>query len=249
MALIQISRLSKKYKGVDFFAIDSLDLQIAKGEIFGLLGPNGAGKTTLLSMLGGWLKPSAGAIRIKGMTFRENKRQLQQLMGIVPQEYALYPTLTAYENLIYFGSMYGLHGNALKAKVKKALVELGLEPFIHQKISTYSGGMKRRVNLIAGTLHAPDILFLDEPTVGVDVQSKTIIFDHLKKINNSGTTLIYTSHLINEAQQFCTDLAILNYGRIVVRGKPEELLQRIPNATTLEEVFIALTSKAPPPHV
>lgn len=242
--MIQVQQLSKIYKGADFFSIKELDLAIQEGEIFGLLGPNGAGKTTLISMLCGLLAPTAGSIQIKGLNYQKNKKQLQQLIGVVPQEYALYPSLTAYENLVYFGSMYGLKGTDLKKKVKDALIELGLEAFTHKRIDTFSGGMKRRVNLIAGILHRPSLLFLDEPTVGVDVQSKNVIIDHLKSINQDGTTILYTSHHINEAQYFCTDVAIIDSGAIVVKGKPQQLIAQTPKANNLEEVFIELTGKA-----
>ncbi len=243
-AIIQIKGLFKTYKGTDFFAVKNLHLDIINGEIFGLLGPNGAGKTTLISMLCGLLKPSSGSIHVKGLSFRSNRGEIQQLIGIVPQEYALYPTLTAYENLIYFGSMYGLKGGDLKIKVKTALKELGLERFTDKKINTFSGGMKRRVNLIAGILHRPEILFLDEPTVGVDVQSKNVIIAYLKAINQNGTTIVYTSHHINEAQGFCTDIAIIDHGELLLKGRPKDLIRQTDRANNLEEVFVELTGKA-----
>ena len=243
-SIIEISQLSKIYRGMDFSAIKNLSLNIAQGEIFGLLGPNGAGKTTLISMLCGLLEPTSGYICIKGLSFQSDRRKIQQLIGVVPQEYALYPTLTAYENLVYFGSMYGLSGRNLKTKVRSALVELGLERFIDKKINTFSGGMKRRVNLLAGILHQPEILFLDEPTVGVDVQSKNVIIAYLKAIYQKGTTIVYTSHHINEAQDFCTEVAIIDHGNIIARGKPLDLIHQTAKANNLEEVFIELTGKA-----
>lgn len=244
MAIIQVQQLSKIYKGAAFFSVKELDLEVQEGEIFGLLGPNGAGKTTLISMLCGLLAPTTGHIKIKGLDYQNNKRQIQQLIGVVPQEYALYPSLTAYENLVYFGSMYGLKGGDLKKKVKNALVDLGLEAFMHKKIDTFSGGMKRRVNLIAGILHEPTLLFLDEPTVGVDVQSKNVIIAYLKSINQRGTTILYTSHHINEAQHFCTDIAIIDSGTIIVKGAPKELIAQTSKVNNLEEVFIEWTGKA-----
>ena len=242
--IIQINNLSKKYKGADFFSIKELSLTIREGEIQGLLGPNGAGKTSMISMMCGLLKPTSGQILIDGLNFKKNGRQIRQSIGLVPQEYSLYPTLTAHENLMYFGSMFGLKGDSLKEKIVKNLKELGLDQFKDKKIVTYSGGMKRRVNLIASMLHHPRILFLDEPTVGVDVQSKNVIFEHLKMINQSGTTIVYTSHHINEAQDFCTRLAILDHGRILTQGKPSELIQQTKNANNLEDVFIDLTGKS-----
>jgi len=239
--MIQINHISKKYKGTDFFSVEDLDLKIEEGEIFGLLGPNGAGKTTLISMLCGLLKPTSGSVSINELNYKDHKKKLQYLIGVVPQEYALYPTLTAYENLLYFGAMYGLKGAKLKNNIKQSLESLGLLPFANKRIKTFSGGMKRRVNLIAGVLHQPKILFLDEPTVGVDVQSKNVIMQHLKKMNNDGTTIIYTSHHMSEAQDFCSRVAIVDSGKIIIKGTPEELIASVDGAKRLEEVYLNLT--------
>jgi len=239
--LIHINQLAKKYKDSDYFAVNPLNLSIQKNEIFGLLGPNGAGKTTLISMLCGLIKPTAGTIEIKQLNYRKNKIQIQNLIGVVPQEYALYPTLTAFENLMYFGAMYGLKGEDLKNKIKESLKTLGLTRFTDKKVKTFSGGMKRRVNLIAGTLHSPEILFLDEPTVGVDVQSKNVIIQHLKQLNNEGTTIVYTSHHMLEAEEFCTDVAIIDDGNIIARGHPVKLIDSVKTATNLEGVYLNLT--------
>ncbi|QCX39614.1 ABC transporter ATP-binding protein [Aureibaculum algae] len=243
-AVIQIDTVSKKYKGADNYSIHHLDLDIEKGEIYGLLGPNGAGKTTLISMLCGLLKPTAGKIKINGLSFKENAKNIKQAIGVVPQEYALYPTLSAYENLMYFGAMYGLSGTTLKTKVIESLDHLGLSKFKNKKVSTFSGGMKRRVNLIAGILHKPEILFLDEPTVGVDVQSKNVIIEHLKMLNANGTTIVYTSHHLNEAETFCTQVSIIDSGTIVASGTPKELIDNTNDAQNLEDVFIQLTGEA-----
>lgn len=242
--MIQINQLSKKYKGAEDYSVIDLNLTISKGEIFGLLGPNGAGKTTLISMLSSLLKPTSGSFTINGLTYQENKNELKQLIGIVPQEYALYPSLTAYENLIYFGSMYGLKGEALKERIHSLIETLGLSDFSNKKISTFSGGMKRRINLIASMLHRPKVLFLDEPTVGVDVQSKNVIIDHLKQLNADGTTIIYTSHHLNEAEHFCTYVAIIDYGKLICKGTPKELIAQQEDAHNLEDIFLARTGNA-----
>jgi len=242
--MIQANQLSKKYKNADFFSVKNLDLKVEKGEIYGLLGPNGAGKTTLVSMLTSLLKPTAGSFAIDGLNFKEHKNQLKQLIGIVPQEYALYPTLTAFENLQYFGSMYGIKGGELKKLISEHLEIMGLSAFAKKKTATFSGGMKRRVNLIAGILHRPKVLFLDEPTVGVDVQSKNVIIDHLKLLNQQGTTIVYTSHHLNEAEFFCTHVAIIDHGEIIVEGIPSELIKNQPGANNLEDVFLTKTGKA-----
>lgn len=242
--MINIEYVSKKYKNADNFSLSDLSLFIAEKEIFGLLGPNGAGKTTLISILCSLIKPTSGTFTIDGLTYQKNKYQLKQLIGIVPQDYALYPSLTAFENLKYFGSMYGLKGKSLDQKINDALEHLGLLEFAHKKIDTFSGGMKRRVNLIASILHHPKVLFLDEPTVGVDVQSKNVIIEFLQQLNKNGTTIVYTSHHLNEAEAFCTRVAIIDYGKLIVKGEPKKLIENSEGSHNLEDVFISLTGKA-----
>jgi ABC-2 type transport system ATP-binding protein len=225
------------------YSLDNISFDIKKGEIFGLLGPNGAGKTTLISILCGLLKPTSGHFTIDNLTYGKNASEIKKIIGVVPQEYALYPTLTARENLLYFGSMYGLKGNDLKEKVLESLDFLGLLKFADKRIETFSGGMKRRINLIAGILHEPKVLFLDEPTVGVDVHSKNAIIGYLKQLNKKGTTIIYTSHHLSEAQDFCSHIAIVDRGKIYAEGTPENLILQTVNARNLEDVFISLTGK------
>ena len=240
---IHIKDISKKYKDTDFYSVKKLDLSINKKEVFGLLGPNGAGKTTLISILSGLIKPTTGTISINDLNYKTNKTEIRKLIGVVPQEYALYPTLTAYENLHYFGAMYNLKGNLLKEKINSSLHNLGLTAFAHKKIQTFSGGMKRRVNLTAGTLHNPQVLFLDEPTVGVDVQSKNVIVQHLKELNKQGTTIIYSSHHMKEAEEFCSRVAIIDQGKIIAIGTPAALIDSVKNATRLEDVYLHLTGE------
>ena len=247
--MLHIQKLSKKYKGADYFSVSNLDLDILKGEIFGVLGPNGAGKTTLISMLCSLIKPTSGTFTINNLDYTNNKKELKQLIGIVPQEYALYPSLTAYENLSYFGSMYGLQGKVLKESIHLYLEKMGLLEFANKKIEIFSGGMKRRINLIASVLHQPKILFLDEPTVGVDVQSKNVIIDHLKQLNKEGTTIVYTSHHLNEAEHFCSRVAIIDNGKIILKGTPKELISSNEKAHNLEDVFIRYTGKELRDHV
>lgn len=240
-AVIHLKDVSKQYKNTSDIALSAIDLKIYKNQIHGILGPNGAGKTTLISILCGLLKPSTGAVTINGLNFSEDPLQIKKQIGVVPQEYALYPTLTAYENLLYFGAMYGLRGKELRENIAANLDVLGLAKFKDKKIKTFSGGMKRRANLIAGILHRPTILFLDEPTVGVDVQSKNVILKQLAALNDSGTTIIYTSHHLREAQEFCSHVTILDKGKIITGGSPSELIEETPNAENLEDVFIHLT--------
>jgi ABC-2 type transport system ATP-binding protein len=241
--IIEIRDLTKFYKGSDEPALNSVSLTIFRNEIFGLLGPNGAGKTTAISILCGLFSPTNGDVIIDGFNLRSEKEQIKQIIGVVPQELALYPTLTARENLTFFGNMYGLHGKPLKEKIAHSLSIFGLEKHANRKIASFSGGMKRRVNLIAGLLHDPKILFLDEPTVGIDVQSRIVILDYLKEINKNGTTIIYTSHYMEEAEHLCSRVAILDRGKVISLGIPAQLLAERPEFKNLENVFIHLTGK------
>lgn len=240
---IVIKNLYKKYQNADSFSVNDISLNIDRKEVFGILGPNAAGKTTLISMLAGIIKPTSGNFSIDGLDFKHHSRRLKQIIGIVPQEYALYPTLTARENLMFFGSLYGLQHDKLKKDIEIGLERMGLSQFADKKVEQFSGGMKRRCNLIAGTLHNPKVLFLDEPTVGVDVQSKKVIIDFLQELNQKGTCIIYTSHHLSEAQEFCTQIAIIDSGKILTNGSPKELISQTSNANNLEDVFISLTGK------
>ncbi|WP_245169105.1 ABC transporter ATP-binding protein [Marnyiella aurantia] len=241
--IIEIKNLYKKYKNADEFSVNNISLEIAENEIYGILGPNGAGKTTLISMLCGLIKPTSGTYTINGLSPRNRLNSIKKITGIVPQEYALYPTLTARENLMFFGSLYGLKHADLHQKIDAMLERVGLTNFADKKIEHFSGGMKRRCNLIAGIMHNPKVLFLDEPTVGVDVQSRNVIIEFLKELNQNGTSIVYTSHHLQEAQEFCTKIAIIDNGQIYAIGSPEELIADTPKAENLEDVFISLTGK------
>lgn len=241
--IIEIHNLSKKYKNAEDFSVNSISLNIKQGEIFGLLGPNGAGKTTLISMLCGLVQPTAGDYLISGISPKQNESAIKNIIGIVPQEYALYPTLTARENLMFFGSLYGLEEKRLKNKINESLAALGLSEFAERRVQHFSGGMKRRCNLIAGLLHHPKVLFLDEPTVGVDVQSRAAIIDFLIDLNKDGTSIVYTSHHLAEAEHFCTQIAIIDHGKIFAEGSPQDMIGSVAGAENLEDVFIALTGK------
>ena len=239
---IEIRHLTKHYKGNSAPAVNNVNISVAKGEIFGLLGPNGAGKTTTLSVLCGLMKQSSGAALINGLSHSLNREDIKKIIGVVPQEIALFPSLTAFENLRYFGNMYGLKGNHLTDKINKYLGEFGLSEVKNKLVGTFSGGMKRRVNLIAGVLHDPEILFLDEPTVGVDVHSRSVIMEFLRTLNKNGTTIIYTSHLMEEAQQFCTRISIIDQGNIIANGSPAGLISEY-GSINLEELFLKLTGR------
>jgi len=241
--IIAIRNLSKRYKGTDELALKNISLDIYPDEIFGLLGPNGAGKTTTISILCGLFKPTSGDVVIDGFDLKDKLDEIKEVIGVVPQDIALYPTLTALENLTFFGNMYGLKGRPLRDMIMDRMSVFGLERYARKKIATFSGGMKRRVNLIAGLLHDPKILFLDEPTAGIDVQSKIVILEFLHEINRNGTTIIYTSHYMEEAENLCSRVSILDRGTIVSTGNPKELVAAHPEFKNLENLFLALTGK------
>ena len=240
---IEVRDLVKVYRGSDEPALNGISLTVPYGEIFGLLGPNGAGKTTTINILCGILEPTSGSMQIAGMDSGNHRESIKHHIGVVPQDIALYNTLSARENLLFTGSMYGLKGKALHDRVNECLSVFGLEKFAHRQLRTYSGGMKRRINLIAGILHRPKILFLDEPTVGIDVQSRTVIIDFLKDLNSKDTTIIYTSHYMEEAELLCSSIAIIDQGKIVTEGKPGDLIGSKPEFTNLESIFLHLTGR------
>lgn len=241
---INISNISKKYKDTDTLAVDEINLQIQPGQFFGLLGPNGAGKTTTISMLCSLMKPTSGNVQIKGKDLYDNLNELRKLMGVVPQDIALYDKLTAIENLNFFGRMYGMQKKSLYIAIEEYLRVFGLDVKKDKKLSTYSGGMKRRLNLITGILHKPQILFLDEPTVGIDVQSRTVIMEYLKKLQGDGMTIIYTSHHMEEAEKYCSEIAIIDKGSIIEKGVPTELIKKHTGCNNLEEIFLNITGRS-----
>jgi ABC-2 type transport system ATP-binding protein len=241
--IIEIRELTKIYKGAEEPAVNALSLDIFPNEIFGLLGPNGAGKTTTISILCGLFPPTRGKVTIDGFDSHTNLEKIKQIIGVVPQDIALYPTLSGRENLTFFGNMYGMYGSELRDKIDHYLGEFGLMSHANKSVSKYSGGMKRRVNLIAGLLHDPKIIFLDEPTVGIDVQSRVVILEYLEQINKKGVTIIYTSHYMEEAENLCTRVAIIDRGTIISMGNPKELLQERPEFKNLENIFLHLTGK------
>ena len=241
--IITISCLTKFYKGSDKPAVDDISFNIKQGEVFGLLGPNGAGKSTIINILCGLLTPTNGQVTIHNLILGKNNYKIKELIGVVPQDIALYPSLTAMENLIILGKIYGLKGKDLSNRIYELLTMFGLEKSKDRRISYFSGGMKRRMNLIAGIIHNPKILFLDEPTVGIDVQSKKVILDNLREINKLGTTIIYTSHLMEEVQKICTRIAFIDERKIIAEGIPSELIKSDPAFFNLEDVYLKLTGK------
>lgn len=242
-SLISLNNITKVHSGSDVAAVAGITVKVQKGEIFGLLGPNGAGKTTTISMLCGIYRPTAGSITVDGIDVEKNPLKLKSIIGVVPQEIALYPTLTARENLNFIGNMYGLSGADLNDRIAELLTVFDLESTADKKVHQCSGGMKRRINLLAGIVHNPKILFLDEPTVGVDVQSRSTIIDYLLGLNQSGMTLVYTSHYLEEAERLCSNIAIIDAGKIIAEGSPGALKENHAEARNLEDVFLNLTGR------
>jgi ABC-2 type transport system ATP-binding protein len=241
--IIRIENLSKTYKGSETPAVNNLSFSIPQNEIFGLLGPNGAGKTTTINILCGFMKKDSGSVFINGWSIENEPDKIRKIIGLVPQDIALYETLTPIENLKFLGNMYGLKGNDLLDRIHECLILMGLDKSGNKPIKAFSGGMKRRLNLVAGILHKPKILFLDEPTVGVDVQSRNVILDHLKQLNQDGTTIIYTSHYMEEAEQLCSSIAIIDLGEIIIHGKPSELVNHDKGISNLESTYLHLTGR------
>ena len=223
--------------------IKNLHLTIKAGERFGIFGPNGAGKTTLMSLLAGLLPYVKGSIKIDGAELKENKKAITHSIGIVPQDFSFYNELSPEENMEFFGAWYGLHTTAIKQKTTDLLDVMGLTAVSKKPVKYFSGGMKRRVNLAIGVMNNPKILLLDEPTVGVDVQSRNAIISFLKKINEAGTTLVYTSHQLKEAEDLCDRVALIDAGEMIACDTLPHLLQQH-KQDGLEGLFLELTGRA-----
>ncbi|MCS7272453.1 MAG: ABC transporter ATP-binding protein, partial [Gemmataceae bacterium] len=207
-AVLEVQHVRKTYGAT--VALDDVSLTVAEGELFGLLGPNGAGKTTLISIICGLLDADAGEVRLFGQPLQRRRRDLRQLIGLAPQELALYPNLTARENLLFFGRLYGMGTPELHARVSELLQAVGLLERADERVATFSGGMKRRLHLAAAVVHRPRLLVLDEPTVGVDPQSRNHLFELIRTFNRTGMTIVYTSHYLAEVENLCSRLAILD---------------------------------------
>jgi len=240
---IRIRDLVKVYPGARRAAVDGLSLEVGYGEIFGLLGPNGAGKTTLISLLCTLLRPSSGQVQICGYDVVAQAARIRRVIGLVPQDIALYQSLTARENLRYFARMLGVARPRIEARSEECLAMVGLLKEADRRIETFSGGMKRRINLAVAVLHEPRILFLDEPTVGIDAQSRNLILEQLAALNRTGMTLIYTSHYMEEVEKLCARIAIVDGGRVVASGAPQELIDQVAGCQDLGQLFLELTGK------
>ena len=229
--MIEVERLRKSFDSL--VAVDDVSFSLAEGEIFGLLGPNGAGKTTTINMVCGVLKPDAGRIVIGGIDIWLEPKKVKQNLGVVPQEIAVYEDLSARDNLNFWGSLYGLSGTDLKARIDESLTRVGLADRANDRVKNFSGGMKRRLNLCMGLLHRPRVLLLDEPTVGIDPQARLNILDVVREVAASGTTVLYTTHYMDEAQDLCDRIAIIDHGRILTVGTLAELTRLAGEAEVL----------------
>lgn len=219
--MIDVSNITKSY-GANL-AVKGISFAIKASECYGLLGPNGAGKSTTINMLSTLFPPDSGEILLNGMDSRISTNEVKRVLGIVPQEIALYENLTAWENMLFWGSIYGVTGKVLHAKANDLLKWVGLYERKDERVKGYSGGMKRRINLACALLHSPKILLLDEPTVGVDPQSRNLIFDLIMQLNKEGMTLIYTTHYMEEAEKLCNRIGIIDNGKIIAQGSLDEL--------------------------
>jgi len=222
-SILIVEDLWKSY--AETLALQGLTFEISRGEFFGLLGPNGAGKTTAIGLLSGLIEPTRGHVTIDGVDLFSRPMEAKARLGLVPQSFALYPTLCARDNLVFFGRIYGLKGKHLRERIARVLEIVELTDRANQTVATFSNGMKRRLNIAAGLLHEPEILILDEPTVGVDTQSRNSILESINSLNKSGVTVLYTTHYIEEAQRLCDRVAIIDQGKIIALDSPARLIQ------------------------
>lgn len=229
--ILEVKGLVKKYG--DFTAVKGISFDIQEGEIFSLLGPNGAGKTTTISVLSTLYAPTAGDASIGGHSVTKEPMAVRNIIGVIPQDLALYEDLTARENLSFWGQMYGLSGKALNTRIDEVLEQIGLADKAKQRVKTYSGGMKRRVNIGVGLLHKPRLLFMDEPTVGIDPQSRRAILDSVKDLNKQGMTVLYTTHYMEEAAELSDRVGIIDHGDLIALGTQKELTQQVGENETL----------------
>lgn len=229
---IEVQNLHRAFGGNK--AVDGVSFNVEQGEIFSLLGPNGAGKTTTISMLSCLLRPDKGDARVMGRSIRTDQNGVKSVLGVVPQEIALYEDLTARENLTFWGKMYGLRGPALRSRVDEVLEVIGLSDRARERVGKYSGGMKRRVNIGVALLHKPKVIYMDEPTVGIDPQSRRNILNSVVALKNQGMTVLYTTHYMEEAQELSDHIAIMDHGRMIANGTHEQLVKLVGGQTRID---------------
>lgn len=239
-AAIRIEGLTKKFG--DVVAVDSLDLAIGKGELFGLLGPNGSGKTTTINCLTGLTAPTSGTVRVAGFDVRKDMEKVRAILGVSPQETAVYTHLTGRENIEFFGSLYSVPRDRLKDKTEFLVRKLGLAQDAGRRVAKYSGGMKRRVSIAMALVQDPEVIFLDEPTVTMDPQSRRAMWDVIRQLKSEGKTTLLTTHYMEEAEELCDRVGVIDHGKLIELGSPLELKAKH-EARTLEDVFLKLTGR------
>ncbi|WP_160674694.1 ABC transporter ATP-binding protein [Clostridium sp. C8-1-8] len=232
MNILNIKNITKRFG--DYVAVDNLSLDVREGEIFGLLGPNGAGKSTTINMITGLLKPTRGDIQIFGKDFKSNENSIKGQIGLVPQSLAIYNALSAEDNVSFFAGLYGLKGKALKAAVEEALEFTGLLEHRKTQAKKFSGGMARRLNIACAIAHKPKLIIMDEPTVGIDPQSRNHILRSVKELNKQGCTIIYTSHYMEEVEELCSRIVIVDHGKVIAEGTKESLIAIVSDTQSLD---------------
>ena len=237
---ITVENLIKRFE--DATAVDGINLQVKKGELFGLLGPNGAGKTTIINVLCGLIKPTSGTAKVGGYDVQKETEKVKTLIGVCPQETAIYPYLTGAENVELFGDLHTMNKETLKARRDMLLEKMGLTEDARRRSEKYSGGMKRRLSLILALIHNPQIAFLDEPTVAMDPQSRHAVWGFIKELKKEDKTIILTTHYMEEAEELCDRVGIIDHGKLIALGAPQALISKN-KVKNLEEVFIALTGR------
>ncbi|HBV69125.1 MAG TPA: export ABC transporter ATP-binding protein [Clostridiales bacterium] len=229
--MLRVENLYKSFNNVK--AVEGVSFEVSRGQVFGLLGPNGAGKSTTISVISTLLEPDSGDVFLEGMSILSNPGNIRKNLGVVPQDIALYPTLSGYENLSFWGSVYGLRGAELKKRIAEVSDVIGLNGRLKDRVDKYSGGMKRRINIGAALLHKPEILIMDEPTVGIDPQSRNHILDTVLELNRQGMTIIYTSHYMEEVEYLCNEICIMDEGKIIASGNKQELIDLVKEKTQI----------------
>lgn len=236
-SVVQVENLHKVYAGKP--ALKDLSFTVKKGICYGLLGPNGAGKSTTMKILTGIIRKDRGTVQMFGWHLEKHQQEIQRLVGYVPQEITLYEDLSAVDNLQFFGELYGIRGMQLRQRIEEVLLQTGLLERGKDKVKSFSGGMKRRINMAAALLHHPQLLILDEPTVGIDPQSRNHIFQLIRQLRDNGTTVIYSTHYMEEVEELCDELAIIDHGRVIAQGRLQNLLQQ----HTTPSVYVEFAQK------
>ncbi|KUO40483.1 MAG: hypothetical protein AVW06_02405 [Hadesarchaea archaeon DG-33-1] len=242
VAIVETHDLTKVFNGRK--AVDHLDLEIEEGEFFGLLGPNGAGKSTTVAMLSTILRPTRGTVKIAGYDIKRHAKEIRRLIGVVPQEFGLYDELTAAENLTYFGKLHGVEGGKLKGRIEELLRLVQLKDRANDRVKTFSGGMKHRLNLVTGLIHEPKLLFLDEPTTGLDPQARLAVWELIKRFQSEGVTILLTTHYMEEADYLCERVAIMDRGKVIALDSPARLKRSIGKLEVIDVKAGKVTKKA-----